>query len=94
MVLVQNDQEQDVSKLVLFINNKTAKADIYLPEGKYGIIAFHDTNGNEKLDTNFLGVPEEPYGFSNNARGLVSKPDFEETIIALDKPKQITFDLK
>ena len=73
MVLVQDENEKDASKLVLYIVNKSAKVDIYLPRGKYGVIAFHDLNGNEKLDTNFMGIPNEPYGFSNNARGFSTR---------------------
>jgi uncharacterized protein (DUF2141 family) len=94
MVLVQNEDEKDVSKLVLNIANKSAKVSIYLPEGKYGVIAFHDINNNEELDKNMLGIPTEPYGFSNNARGLLSKPNYEETLVNLNQNKSITFDLE
>jgi uncharacterized protein (DUF2141 family) len=94
MVLIQDENEKDASKLVLYISNNSAKADIYLPKGKYGLIAFHDINGNEKLDTNVLGVPTEPYGFSNDARGFLSKPDYEETLVELYASRQITFKLE
>lgn len=40
-----------------------------LPFGEYAIAVYHDKNINGKLDTNFLGIPKEAYGFSNNARG-------------------------
>lgn len=40
-----------------------------LPFGEYAIAVYHDKNANGKLDTNFLGIPKERYGFSNNARG-------------------------
>ncbi|MEZ5715546.1 MAG: DUF2141 domain-containing protein [Paracoccaceae bacterium] len=36
--------------------------------GTYGIAVFQDLNGNGKLDTNLLGLPREPYGFSRNPR--------------------------
>jgi hypothetical protein len=39
--------------------------------GRYAAIAFHDENGNGKPDKNFLGVPTEPYGFSNNVQGFL-----------------------
>jgi len=39
-----------------------------LPAGNYAIAVYHDKNENGKLDTNFLGIPKEDYGFSNNAR--------------------------
>ena len=40
-----------------------------VPAGEYAIAVFHDKNGDGKLNRNFLGIPSEPYGFSNNARG-------------------------
>lgn len=36
-----------------------------LPAGRYALSAFHDENGNDKLDRNILGIPKEGYGFSN-----------------------------
>src|SRR5262245_44204094 len=47
-----------------------------LPPGHYAAVAFQDINGNGKLDKNFLGIPKEPYGFSNGARGSVGPPRF------------------
>lgn len=35
--------------------------------GEYAIKMFQDQNRNEKFDQNFIGLPEERYGFSNNA---------------------------
>jgi uncharacterized protein (DUF2141 family) len=49
-----------------------------IPAGTYGISAFHDENGNEKLDTNFVGYPTEEYCASNNARNLMSAPSFSD----------------
>ncbi|MGH7020451.1 MAG: DUF2141 domain-containing protein, partial [Brevundimonas sp.] len=40
-----------------------------LPAGAYGVKAFHDVNGNGKMDTNPFGMPTEPFAFSNNAVG-------------------------
>jgi len=37
--------------------------------GKYAVSVFHDENSNGKLDTNFLGIPREGVGASNNAKG-------------------------
>ena len=49
-----------------------------LPHGTYAISLYHDKNNNDKLDTNFIGIPNEPYGFSNNARGTFGPPKFEK----------------
>lgn len=50
-----------------------------LPAGYYAIKAFHDTNNNNKLDTNLIGLPKEQYGFSNNVTGRLGPPSFEQS---------------
>jgi uncharacterized protein (DUF2141 family) len=66
-----------------------------LPAGSYAATAFHDLNGNEKLDKNFVGKPVEPYGFSRDARGTFGPPDFEDAAIPFTEPaKTITFSVK
>lgn len=49
-----------------------------LPPGRYAVAAYVDNNKNGKQDKNFLGVPLEDYGFSNDARGRFGPPDFAE----------------
>jgi uncharacterized protein (DUF2141 family) len=49
-----------------------------LAPGNYGFSFFHDVNDNGKLNKNFLGIPKEPYGFSNNEKGTFGPPDFEK----------------
>ena len=51
---------------------------IDLPEGIYAIALFVDANKNLKIDKNFLGIPKEQFGFSNNAMGKLSAPTFEQ----------------
>ena len=48
-----------------------------LPAGDYAVVVVHDRNGNHDMDSNFLGMPKEPYAFSNNARALFGAPSFE-----------------
>jgi uncharacterized protein (DUF2141 family) len=47
-----------------------------IPPGTYAIQAYQDTNSNDKMDTSWLGIPQEPFGFSRNARPGLSKPSF------------------
>jgi uncharacterized protein (DUF2141 family)/cytochrome c-type biogenesis protein CcmH/NrfG len=47
-----------------------------LPPGPYALAVYHDRNNNGKLDSNRLGMPFEPYAFSNNARGIMGPPSF------------------
>jgi uncharacterized protein (DUF2141 family) len=49
-----------------------------IPAGTYGLSAFHDKNNNGKLDTNFVGMPIEDYCASNNARGFMGPPSFDD----------------
>lgn len=51
--------------------------------GGYAVALFHDENDNAKMDTNFIGIPKEGYGFSNNARGRLSAPTFEQAAFSL-----------
>ena len=38
-----------------------------VPPGTYAVKMFQDANRNGKFDFNWLGIPSERYGFSNNA---------------------------
>ncbi len=49
-----------------------------IPEGTYAVTVFHDENSNQKLDTNFMGIPKEDTGCSNNAKGFMSAPKWED----------------
>ena len=64
-----------------------------LPPGTYAIGIFHDVNLNNKMDNNFLGIPVEQYGFSNNARALFGPPDFEDAAFVLKGSASQSIDL-
>ncbi|MCB0794530.1 MAG: DUF2141 domain-containing protein [Flavobacteriales bacterium] len=46
--------------------------------GDHAVRAFLDRNGNEVLDLNALGIPSEPFGFSQDAMGRFAAPGFKE----------------
>ena len=52
-----------------------------LPPGDYAVAAYHDENASGEFDTNFLGLPEEGYGFSNGTQAGLGPPDFEEAAV-------------
>lgn len=60
------------------INNACSVTFKDIPKGIYAISMFHDENENNKLDTNFLGIPKETYGCSNNAKGFFGPPKWED----------------
>ncbi|GEM_PF-453737 len=69
-----------------------------LEVGHYGILVFHDVNNNGKIDTNWVGLPAEPWGLSNNVRPRKfppKKPDWEDIQFSLAKqPLSLTIDLR
>lgn len=48
-----------------------------VPPGRYAAQAYYDANGNGKGDRNFIGMPTELVGFSNDVRVKLSRPKFE-----------------
>ncbi len=50
-----------------------------IPYGTYAIAMYHDVNSNGKMDKNVIGIPKEPYAFSNKVRAKWSEPTFDET---------------
>ena len=75
----KRSEEGVFSGIETFIELKEShKFVINLPEGIYAIALFVDANKNLKIDKNFLGIPKEQFGFSNNAMGKLSAPSFEQ----------------
>lgn len=64
-----------------------------LPNGEYALAVFHDENGNDLLDTNWLGIPKEPVGFSNARMKTFGPPSFKECAFVLSSSQtvQVTF---
>ena len=68
-------QLEDIFKIIMEV-----------PDGEYAIAAFLDLNQNETMDKNFIGIPKEQYGFSNNAMGRMSAPSFEQAKFKVSGP--------
>lgn len=65
-----------------------------LPYGWYGVGIIHDENDNGTMDT-ILGIPKEDYGISNNVRGTIGQPTFDQAKFKIDGPeKQISIEVK
>mgnify|MGYP000953552549 CR=1 FL=1 len=54
-----------------------------LPFGDYVVTVYQDLNANQKLDKNFLGMPREPVGASQNPRARWGPPGYEDCLFAL-----------
>jgi uncharacterized protein (DUF2141 family) len=67
---------------------------IDLPNGEWAVALTQDLNENDLVDRNFLGIPTEPYAFSNNVRPTVRAPYFEECKFQVDGAKVVTISMK
>ena len=52
--------------------------------GTYALAVVHDENMNGKLDTKWLGIPTEGYGFSRDAKALLGAPSFSSASFPYD----------
>lgn len=63
--------------MVIKVRDRQARCDFEdIAPGSYALAVVHDENMNGKLDVNWLGIPVEGYGFSNDASALLGAPSF------------------
>lgn len=55
-----------------------------MPPGTYAAQVYFDENDNDELDRNFIGIPREGVGFSNNPSFTFRAPSFADTSFAYD----------
>ena len=63
-----------------------------LPKGEYAVSVFYDTNNNKQLDLKSSGIPNEPFGLSNNP-GL-GKPRFEKISFPFEKDQHLVIKMR
>jgi uncharacterized protein (DUF2141 family) len=56
--------------------------------GPIAVAVYQDVNGDGQLNRNLLGIPSEPYGFSNDV-GRIAVPTFERAQVRVDEPATI-----
>jgi len=81
-----------VGKILPIINNEVIVKIDSLSYGNYAIKVFHDENSNQELDSNFLGIPTEDYGFSNNASSWFGPPSWEKSQFIVNK-EELTIEI-
>ena len=64
-----------------------------IPKGTYAISLCHDVNSDKKCNTNLLGVPTEPYGFSNGFKRRLSKPSFNDCKFEVNESRTVKVEL-
>ena len=56
--------------------------------GTYAVYVFHDEDNNKELKTNFIGMPKEGVGVSNNAKGKFGPPKYDDAKFEFNTPGQ------
>ena len=74
---VPKKADKAVARLTAKIVERKAVCDFTgVAPGTYAVSVVHDENSNGKLDTNFIGMPREGVGASNDAKGHMGPPKF------------------
>ena len=79
------------------LNISGGKATVHLnslPSGNYAIAILHDENDDLKMKTNWLGIPVEGYGFSNNVMGVMGPPSFSKAQFSFTSGKSLEITIK
>jgi len=77
------DEKKTIARTTSRIDHRHANCSFFgIQPGAYAIAVFHDENSNNRLDTNFLGIPREGVGASNNAKGHFGPPKFNDAAVA------------
>lgn len=83
-------ERNTLQKIVGKIRNQQCTIHIdSLANGQYAFRYFHDIDGDGELNTNWVGMPTEPYGFSNNVVGSFGPPSFERWLFDLRSNKEM-----
>lgn len=65
-----------------------------IPAGTYAIAILHDENDDLKMNTNWIGIPKEGYGFSNNVMGTFGPPTFQKASFRFEAQKPVTITIR
>lgn len=81
--------DREKARLVAVKVTSTGQAMIQIPDLVYGksyaLALFHDENDNGELDTNFLGLPAEPWAFSGTLKSSFRLPRFDEVRFTFER---------
>ncbi len=82
------DTEKGCETLSVPANGRTVRCSFgSVKPGTYAVKVFHDINSDGELNTSWIGWPQEPYGFSNDAPVNMGPPSFKLAAITVgDKP--------
>ena len=89
------NSEKVLTGAITKITNNKAQIKFDIPFGSYVLSGFQDFDDNGVISGNFLGIPKEPFGFSNDAKGKFGPPKWNDAVFIFNIPNQeVTLKLK
>ena len=80
--------EKVLTGAVTQIVNQKGIVKLDIPFGSYVVSGFQDFDGNGVISGNFIGIPKEPFGFSNNAKGKFGPPKWDDAVFIFNEINQ------
>jgi outer membrane protein len=85
---------RDPYKVVIYrLDDRDAYLIQDVEPGEYALLVYHDENGNGRIDKNFIGIPNEPLGFSNRYRPK-GPPSYKRAAFQIKSDETVTFDVE
>lgn len=57
--------------------------------GEYAMAIFHDLNNNGEMDRNLVGIPSEPFAFSQKLKSKFKIPKFDDVKFTFEQDQQV-----
>jgi uncharacterized protein (DUF2141 family) len=97
LAVYDNENSFGTPEKAVFLKTIPAKnpfsASFELKSGEYAFAVFQDINENGKLDTNFVGIPTEPYGFSKDPVIRFGPPSYKDCLLKLSGISKVNIKL-
>lgn len=86
------EKSKSAQRRVIPVSGETMRLSLPLPgPGKYAVTVIHDEDSNGRMKHNFIGMPAEGVGISNNPGGM---PGFDKSLVELGPGSAITIRMK
>jgi len=86
------EKSKSALRRVIPVSGETMRLSLPLPgPGKYAVTVIHDEDSNGRMKHNFIGMPAEGVGISNNPGGM---PGFDKSLVELASGSAITIRMK
>lgn len=90
IALLDTGRKKVLTKAVAIRGQKVRLVMLKIPAGRYAVRLYQDENSNDKLDTGMFGIPEEPWGCSNDVKPEMGPPKFTAMLFDLKSDKNIS----